>query len=98
MKFITITLMLACLLNIPDLVAQSPVLTPGNVETVTISEQDIAFKTTNAYGKVTISTPSIVRVRLDKKPIEGNFSYAVVGEPQKTHTHITQDAEEITII
>ncbi len=97
MKFIKITLMLACLLNIPDLMAQSPVLTPGNLETVTIGEQDIAFKTTNAYGKVTIYSPSIIRVRLDKKPIEGNFSYAVVGEPQKTHAHITQDDEEITI-
>ena len=97
MKFITITLMLACLLNIPDLMAQSPVLTPGNLETVTIGEQDIAFKTTNAFGKVTIYTPSIIRVRLDKKPIEGNFSYAVVGEPQKTHAHITQDDEEIII-
>ena len=89
--------MLACLLNIPDLMAQSPVLTPGNLETVTIGEQDIAFKTTNAYGKVTIYSASIVRVRLDKKPIEGNFSYAVVGEPQKTHAHITQDDEEIII-
>ena len=98
MKFIKITLMLACLLNIPNLMAQSPVLTPGTIETVTIGEQDIAFKTTNAYGKVTIYSPSIIRVRLDKKPIEGNFSYAVVGEPQHTHAHITQDNEEITII
>jgi len=98
MKFFSITLMLACLLNIPDLMAQSPVLTPGTIENVTIGEQDIAFKTTYAYGKVTIYSPSIIRVRLDKKPIEGNFSYAVVGEPQKTHTRITQDGEEITII
>jgi alpha-glucosidase len=54
-------------------------------------QQDIAFKTTNAYGKIIVYSPSIIRVRLDKKPITGDFSYAVVGEPQKTKTSITQN-------
>lgn len=90
--------MLAFLLNTPGVNAQSPVQSPGNLETVTIGQQDIAFKTTNAYGKVTVYSPSIIRVRLDRKPIEGDFSYAVVGQPQKTNTNITQDDEVITII
>src|ERR1700744_6583038 len=98
MKFIRLTFMLAFLLNMPEVNAQSPVQTPGNIETATIDGQDIAFKTTNAYGKVTVYSPSIIRVRLDRKPIEGDFSYAVVGKPQHTIAHITQNDEAITII
>jgi len=97
MKFITITFMLAYLLNVPSVKAQSPVKTPGNVESVTIGEQDIAFKTTNAFGNVSVYSPSIIRIRLDKEPLGRNFSYAVTGEPQKTHTTITQNDAQITI-
>jgi alpha-glucosidase len=98
MKFIKITIMLAYLLNMPRVMAQSPVSSPGNLETVVIGQQDIAFKTTNAYGHITVYSPSIIRVRLDKKPIEGDFSYAVVGEPQQTKTSIIQNDETITLI
>src|ERR1700743_1796909 len=97
MKFIKITIMLAYLLNTSDLLAQSPVLTPGKLETATIGGQDVTFKTTHAYGKVTVYSPSIIRVRLDKQPLGRDFSYAVVGEQQKTKTSITQDDEVITI-
>jgi len=89
--------MLAYLLNMSDLLAQTPVLTPGKLETVTIGEQDITFKTTHAYGKVTVYSPSIIRVRLDKQALGRDFSYAVVGEPHKTKTSITQNDEAITI-
>ena len=61
--------MLAYLLNVPRVMAQSPVVTPGNIEAVTIGEQDIAFKTTNAFGNVSVYSPSIIRVRLDKQPL-----------------------------
>jgi len=90
--------MLAFLYPIPQqLMAQSPVLAAGNVEKAIIGRQDIAIKTTNAYGAVTVYSPSIIRVRLDKNPLKGNFSYAVVGEPQKTNTKITQNNTNITL-
>jgi alpha-glucosidase len=98
MKFIKITFMIACLLNMPRVMAQSPVTAAGNLETVTIGKQDIEFKTSNAYGKISVYSPSIIRVRLDRKPIESNFSYAVVGEPQQTKTTITQTNETITLV
>lgn len=98
MKFNKITVTLAFIFNIAQVMAQSPVLTTGNVETITIGDQDITFKTTNAYGKVAVYSPSIIRVRLDKSPIKGDFSYAVVGEPQKTKTTITQDNTDITLV
>src|SRR5476651_897780 len=98
MKFIKITFILSYLLNMPRLMAQTPVLMPGNLETVIIGSQDVAFKTTHAYGNITVYSPSIIRVRLDKKPIEGDFSYAVVGKPQKTKTGIIQNDETITLV
>jgi alpha-glucosidase len=97
MKFIKLTVILTCILN-SCLMAQSPVLAPGNVETVTIGQQDVAFKTTSAYGNVIIYSPSIIRVRLDKKPIGRDFSYAVVGKPLQTKTTITQNDVSITLV
>lgn len=90
--------MLACTFNIADVVAQSPVLSPGDVETVTIGAQDISFTTTNAYGSLTVYSPSIIRVRLDKKQLGRDFSYAVISKPQKTKADITQDNESITVL
>src|SRR5258708_37324056 len=98
MKFIKITCMLAFLYQIPTLMAQSPVLMAGNVEKATIGEQNITIKTTNAYGEISVYSPSIIRVRLDKNPIKGNSSYAVVGQPQKTKTTISSDDINITLV
>jgi alpha-glucosidase len=98
MKFFKKALILAFVSNITCLMAQTPILSPGNLETVTIGEQNISFKTTNAYGNVAVYSPSIIRVRLDKQLLGADFSYAVVGTPQKTKTNITQTAEEIDIV
>ena len=98
MKFTKITLILACVLSMPRLMAQSPVMSPGNFESVNIGQHDISFKTTNTYGTVTVYSPSIIRVRLNKEPLKGNFSYAVVGEPQKTRVSITQNDGSITLV
>src|ERR1700709_483439 len=98
MKFIKNILVLALILSASKTMAQSPVLSVGNVETADISEQFIAFKTTNAYGKIIVYNPSVIRVRLDKKPIGRDFSYAVIATPQKTKTTITQDGASITLV
>ena len=97
MKFIGAVLLFACILNMPGVMAQSPVLAPGNVKTVDVGAQDVSFTTANAYGKLTVYSPSIIRVRLDKKPLGRDFSYAVINGPQKNNVKITQDAESITV-
>jgi len=97
MKFIKISILLGFIFN-THLMAQSPILTVGNLKTVTIGQQEITFKTTGAYGKVEVYSPAIIRVRLDKKPLGKDFSYAVVGEVQKTLTKITQNDDNITLI
>jgi alpha-glucosidase len=98
MKFIKNILVLVFILSASKTMAQSPVLSVGNIETASVSEQSIAFKTTNAYGKIIVYSPSVIRVRLDKKPIGRDFSYAVIATPQKTKTSITQNADAITVV
>ena len=97
MKFIKNTIVLALVFKASSLIAQSPVLSVGNIETADIAEQSISFKTTNAYGKIIVYSPSVIRVRLDKKAIGRDFSYAVIGTPQKTKTTITQNTDVITL-
>lgn len=98
MKFKKITLILGLAMSISQLMAQSPVLMPGNVDGVTISGQDVTFKAGGVFGKVAVYSPSVIRVRLDKKVLGRDFSYAVIAQPQQTKTSITQNDESITIL
>lgn len=77
--------------------AQPGVQTVGEVQKVTIGANKITFKAGEAYGQITVYSPSIIRVRLDKKELERDFSYAVIGIPQKTKTTITQNEDSITL-
>jgi len=78
--------------------AQVPVLTAGNLEKVSIGESGVTFNAGDIYGKIQVYSPSIIRVQLDKKAFGKDFSYAVVGAPQKIKTTITQTDENITLI
>jgi alpha-glucosidase len=98
MKFKKITIIIGCVMSFSQLMAQSPVLTPGNVESVTVNEQDVTFQAGSIFGKVIVYSPSVIRVRLDKKPLGRDFSYAVIAHPQKTKTSITQNEESITVL
>jgi len=97
MKFKILLFLLACLVYVSGVKAQ-PVLSPGNIETVTVADQSVSFKTTNAYGSLTVYSPTVLRVRLDKEALGRDFSYAVVTAPQKTKATITQTDESVTII
>ncbi|RYF51603.1 MAG: glycoside hydrolase family 31 protein, partial [Cytophagaceae bacterium] len=75
-----------------------PILSPGNIQTVKITGQEVSIKTKNAWASLSVYSPSIIRLRLDKKPLGREFSYAVVGKPVKTNVKISQDAAQITIL
>ncbi|WP_426586074.1 TIM-barrel domain-containing protein [Mucilaginibacter sp. R-33] len=98
MKFKKITLILICVMGISRLMAQSPVLMPGNLSKVIVNGQEIVFEAGGVFGKVAVYSPSVIRVRLDKKPLGRDFSYAVVAQPQKVKTSITQNEESITVL
>jgi len=75
----------------------NPVLSTGNITAVSIKGQTVSFTTEHAQGEVTIYSPSIVRIRLDKKALGKDFSYAVIAKPVETKVSITQNDQEITI-
>jgi alpha-glucosidase len=97
MRFLLTLFVFCCVLNLQQLKAQSPIISTGNLESVDINEQGISFTAAHAFGKVIIYSPSIVRVRLDKKPIGRDFSYAVIGTPEKTKIDVKQTDENVTI-
>ena len=80
-----------------SLAQTNPVLSAGNITSVKIDGQKIVFDTQNAKGEITVYSPTVIRVRLDKKALEKDFSYAVVAQPQTTKTNITQSENEISI-
>jgi alpha-glucosidase len=86
------------ILSIKIAAAQSPVKAIGKVVKVKIADQSIDITTNNAYARITIYNANVIRVRIDKQPLAKDFSYAVIADPQKTKTSITQNADEINII
>src|ERR1700743_721736 len=98
MKLLYLTIMLACLLDVRPAVAQSAIGMPGNVRSVDIGEQNLNIKTDNAFGSITVYSPSVIRVRLDKQPLGKDFSYAVISKPQKTKTTIAEQADSIVLL
>src|ERR1700744_2555630 len=68
-------------------IAQSPVKDIGKVTAVTINTQSIDITTENAFATITVYSPDIVRVRIDKHKLQ----------PVKTTVKIEQDANAINI-
>ena len=70
-------------------------LTPGKVEKVKQVEHGIAIKTTNSYVEILAYSPTVIRVRMDKKVLGKDFSYAVVEKPQSVKTAWEQSGDQI---
>jgi len=77
--------------------AQDPVLAIGKVTDVTITDQSINIVTENAFATITVYSPDIIRVRIDKHKLKRDFSYAVIAKPLVVQTLINQDKKSITI-
>lgn len=92
-KFIVLVLLCCC----GQAWSQTSVISPGNIETVKVNENGLTFKTLNAYGSIIAYSPSVIRVRLDKKALGRDFSYAVIQTPGKFKVKITQAASDITL-
>ncbi len=76
----------------------NPVLEMGNITSATISGQKVEFVTEHAQGEFTVYGPSVIRVRLDKRKLGKDFSYAVTAKPAETKVSVSQNDQEITII
>jgi len=78
-------------------VAQNPVKGIGKIASVAINGQSVNITTENAFANITVYSPNVIRVRIDKQKLAKDFSYAVIDQSQKTKATITQNAQEINI-
>ena len=88
---------IAMLCNTIYLKAQNPVTNIGNIKTVKTEKNSIAITTENAFANISIYSPNIIRVRIDKQPLKKDLSYAVVGTPLNTNVKIDNGPLNITI-
>lgn len=94
-KYSTFLLLLA--VSLSSYAQTGPVKSAGDITNTQISEQQIKFATANAFGEISVYSPSVIRIRLDKHPLGDDFSFAVIASPLKTQTHIIENDTEISI-
>lgn len=87
MKAAIVTLFLLCCAG----AHAQPVRAVGNVQSVQVDGQQVRLQTDNASVELTVYSPSVIRVRIDKQKLGRDFSYAVVARPAATRTSVTQD-------
>jgi alpha-glucosidase len=95
---VPVTVWLCLCLSLRALCQDGPVKSMGNVTGAVIDGQAVRITTQNAHAEVMVYTPSVVRLRIDKRELAKDFSYAVVAQPQKVKAGITQNDSEITVI
>lgn len=91
-------LLSCCLTAFKTVVAQSPVKGIGKINSVNINGQGVNLTTDNAYASIIVYSANVIRVRIDKQKLAGDFSYAVISQPEKVKATITQNAQEIDIV
>jgi alpha-glucosidase len=75
--------------------AQDQVIPVGDVKKLTPGTSQLDITTTHAFVRIQVYSPSIVRVRMDSKPLGDDFSYAVIANPLTGQLPVTQTADEI---
>ncbi|PUZ30145.1 DUF4968 domain-containing protein [Chitinophaga costaii] len=78
--------------------AQETVNTVGNVEKVSVNGQTIHLKISNAAVEITVCSPTMVRVRMDRQPLKAAFSYAVIAQPQTTAIKTSDSPTTFTLL
>ncbi|AHM63316.1 glycoside hydrolase family protein [Flammeovirgaceae bacterium 311] len=77
---------------------EGPVKNGGNVNAVQAEGQRISFTTDGGiFIELSVYSPSIIRVRMDRQALNEDFSYAVVAEPQQTRVNVSQNDQQLTI-
>jgi alpha-glucosidase len=93
--FTTISLLLLSLAGQPA--RAQPVRPVGNVQSVEVAGQQVRLQTDNASVELTVYSPSVIRVRIDKQKLARDFSYAVVATPIAARTSVTQDDAAVVL-
>ncbi|RJG15465.1 glycoside hydrolase family 31 protein [Massilia cavernae] len=95
---VTPRILLALVLAFGGVAASAqPVLPAGQVQSVEVSGQQVRLRTENAHVELTVYSPSVIRVRIDKQQLGRDFSYAVVGKPVAARTAVLDGADEVVV-
>lgn len=70
----------------------------GNLKKLTKGKNSLTIETTNGIAQVTVYSPEIIRVRINKQLPAGDFSYAVVGQPVECKVKILETEGQILVI
>ncbi|MGZ9043229.1 MAG: glycoside hydrolase family 31 protein [Telluria sp.] len=74
-----------------------PVRPVGQVRAVEVAGQQVRMQTEGAHVELTVYSPSVIRVRIDKQKPGRDFSYAVVARPLAAKTTVSEDDKEVVI-
>jgi alpha-glucosidase len=77
-----------------SVLAQDSVVTPGAVLSMHRTGSDIDIRTEHAYVRLTVYSPSVIRVREARQPLGSGWSYAVVGTPAPTTLDWSERGDE----
>lgn len=75
--------------------APSPILIPGNIVNIDLSADKLHLRTENAYIEITAYSTSTIRIRMDKKPLGRDFSYAVIEKPGHVEASLEETDQEV---
>jgi alpha-glucosidase len=75
----------------------SPIVSLGSIKQADIKGQQVSIQTENGFGEISVYAPNIIRVRLDKRPLGKDISFAVIAKPQQVKVSIVQTGTEIKI-
>lgn len=70
----------------------------GNLKKLTKGTNSVTIETTNGIAQVTVFTPEIIRVRINKQLPAGDFSYAVVGQTVACKVKILETEGQVLVI
>ncbi|MFZ6745308.1 glycoside hydrolase family 31 protein [Undibacterium sp. JH2W] len=94
---LSILLCSACLLLEVNQVSAQPVMQAGKLTSFTRNADGVSIATENAHVALTVFSPGVIRVRMDKKALGPDFSYAVTGKPGKTDFQLTELKDKLVL-
>ncbi|MCH8618512.1 glycoside hydrolase family 31 protein [Undibacterium sp. TS12] len=96
-KALPVLLCSAGLLLVTNQGFAQPVMQAGKLTSLVRTADGIAIETEHAHVALTVFSPGVIRVRMDKKALGADFSYAVIAKPGKTDFQLNE-LEDILVL
>ncbi|PXX47029.1 alpha-glucosidase [Undibacterium pigrum] len=94
---LSILLCSACLLLDLNQASAQPVIQAGKLTSFTRNVDGVSIATEHAHVALTVFSPGVIRVRMDKKALGPDFSYAVIGKPGETDFQLTELEDKLLL-